>query len=474
MRVKLADMGTAKPLTLLGAPTQFTQAGAGTLGWMAPERMGELPSVLPLDDDSEEDESEAVALPALPGATHVQAGRSADVFSLGCLFYYVLAARYSDNGRLRSGNHPFGRPAVRVANIQLGRAHVSIDLVGCDAAHLIRHMVEYDRVDRFSMLTVVEHPYFRTPRQLLEAVQQVSDKLEGFSNKKKGELQRLEKQKAGVSAQRRAELTARRDAIFRAFHTLEDVFEQHRVPQRPASDAPGAGPWWPVARSREWQRHFFDDPADFDVYHMVYVAELKVATQASQRAKSAASKAAKGTAARPLAATDDGATKAKAKTNAKAKADLNDEATAKDESKASTATDDRDNFQKSAGAYLLGIPPASNTIPGSPSQPAGAYDLLRTVRNHLHHYHTSDVVLLARAYRRIMDAWETPPADAAQAEALVRERLQPSREGDYFGDLYLPYILARFPELNVCIWEFGRATRYVKGHGQSPSLQFNC
>ena len=39
---------------------------------------------------------------------------------------------------------------------------------------------------------------------------------------------------------------------------------------------------------------------------------------------------------------------------------------------------------------------------------------------------------------------------------MVKERMREGEEARYFADLYLPYILARFPELNVCVWEFRR------------------
>ena len=69
--------------------------------------------------------SESVSLPLQTCAV--------DIFSLGCVLYYVLS----------EGSHPFGSPFHRQANIEAGHATLN-DLRGrdsCTAHHLVDTMI---------------------------------------------------------------------------------------------------------------------------------------------------------------------------------------------------------------------------------------------------------------------------------------------------------------------------------------------
>ncbi|KAJ1484730.1 kinase-like domain-containing protein [Baffinella frigidus] len=87
--VKIADMGLAKRLDPEGQASgnhSFHTSAAGTLGWRAPEQVrGE------------------------------RCGKAVDLFSSGCIFFYLLT----------KGKHPFGAHAIREANVVSGTPDIS-------------------------------------------------------------------------------------------------------------------------------------------------------------------------------------------------------------------------------------------------------------------------------------------------------------------------------------------------------------
>ncbi|KAJ1762825.1 bifunctional endoribonuclease/protein kinase ire1 [Coemansia sp. RSA 1591] len=99
--------------------------------------------------------------------------RAVDIFSMGCVFYYVLMG----------GEHPFGDRLSREQRILSGvsdlRALESSDNIsGIDAVDLIAHMVARAERDRPSAASVLAHPYFWDATQRLGFLQDVSDCLE--------------------------------------------------------------------------------------------------------------------------------------------------------------------------------------------------------------------------------------------------------------------------------------------------------
>ena len=100
-----------------------------------------------------------------------------DVFSLGCLFYYVLAAQYDDaTGQLQPSNHPFGRDTNRIT---AGDCTVDRAIVGYDAQHLITLMLAPTPADRLPVSRVLQHPVFASAMELLKRIEHVSDDLQG-------------------------------------------------------------------------------------------------------------------------------------------------------------------------------------------------------------------------------------------------------------------------------------------------------
>ncbi|KAJ1733029.1 bifunctional endoribonuclease/protein kinase ire1 [Coemansia biformis] len=99
--------------------------------------------------------------------------RAVDVFSMGCVFYYVLM----------DGEHPFGDRLSREQRILAGTPELraleaSDNPSAIDAVDLIAHMVARAERDRPSAASVLVHPYFWDAVQRLSFLQDVSDCLE--------------------------------------------------------------------------------------------------------------------------------------------------------------------------------------------------------------------------------------------------------------------------------------------------------
>ncbi|KAJ8682778.1 hypothetical protein QAD02_018570 [Eretmocerus hayati] len=144
VRAMISDFGLCKKLQL-GRMSFSSRSGVtGTDGWIAPEMLnGERTTC------------------------------AVDIFSLGCVFYYVLS----------NGKHPFGDPLRRQANILSGEIDLSYlqNISENDkqiALVLIKAMISSDPVDRPPAQAVYEHPMFWEAAQVLTFFQDVSDRVE--------------------------------------------------------------------------------------------------------------------------------------------------------------------------------------------------------------------------------------------------------------------------------------------------------
>ncbi|EOD48845.1 putative protein kinase and ribonuclease protein [Neofusicoccum parvum UCRNP2] len=149
-RFVISDFGLCKTLpdnvsTLVG-----TTNNAGTIGWKAPELI-----LKPKDQGVK---------------------RSVDIFSLGCVFFYVLT----------NGSHPFddeeGWMQIRELNIKKNKFNFSkLEYLGDDSEepiHLISRMLSNNPVDRPTAMQVMQHPFFWSPEKRLTFLCQVSDRFE--------------------------------------------------------------------------------------------------------------------------------------------------------------------------------------------------------------------------------------------------------------------------------------------------------
>ncbi|KAI1884104.1 hypothetical protein AGOR_G00222970 [Albula goreensis] len=128
VRAVISDFGLCKKLAVGRHSYSRRSGGPGTEGWIAPEV---------LNEDSNLNPTCAV-----------------DIFSAGCVFYYVMS----------QGSHPFGKSLQRQANILLGA--YSLDHLRPDrhgdmvAADLIEQMLSMEPHRRPSAESVLEHPFF--------------------------------------------------------------------------------------------------------------------------------------------------------------------------------------------------------------------------------------------------------------------------------------------------------------------------
>lgn len=168
-RLVISDFGLCKKLDADQSSFRATTAqAAGTSGWRAPELlMDDVPDVRTMARESETSGSISQ-----PNGSPRKVSRAIDIFSLGCVFYYVLS----------NGHHPFGEKYMREANIiqnkfQLDHLDIWGDL-GVLARDLIGQMILPDPRARPDATTVLQHPFFWSPERRLNFLLDVSDRFE--------------------------------------------------------------------------------------------------------------------------------------------------------------------------------------------------------------------------------------------------------------------------------------------------------
>ncbi|XP_059804251.1 serine/threonine-protein kinase/endoribonuclease IRE1-like isoform X1 [Hypanus sabinus] len=146
VKAMISDFGLCKKLAV-GRHSFSRRSGVpGTEGWIAPEV---------LNEDCKANPTCAV-----------------DIFSAGCVFYYVIS----------EGSHPFGKALQRQANILLGvsnlqhlKPDVHDDIIARD---LIQEMINMDPQKRPSAKRVLKNPFFWSLEKQLQFFQDVSDRIE--------------------------------------------------------------------------------------------------------------------------------------------------------------------------------------------------------------------------------------------------------------------------------------------------------
>ncbi|KAJ8284060.1 hypothetical protein COCON_G00029100 [Conger conger] len=146
VRALISDFGLCKKLPAGRHSFSLRSGIPGTEGWIAPEVLLDPPRDNPTS--------------------------AVDIFSAGCVFYYVVSR----------GQHPFGDTIRRQANI-LSEAY-SLDHFMDDlhddviARDLIEGMISADPQSRPSTACVLKHPFFWSPEKQLQFFQDVSDRIE--------------------------------------------------------------------------------------------------------------------------------------------------------------------------------------------------------------------------------------------------------------------------------------------------------
>lgn len=144
VRAMISDFGLCKKLQLGRVSFSRRSGVTGTDGWIAPEM---------LSGD--------------------RTTCAVDIFSLGCVFYYVLS----------DGKHPFGDPLRRQANILCGESDIT-SLQGVSkndkelALVLIKAMIANDPSERPPAIAIYDYPLFWDFSRVLGFFQDVSDRVE--------------------------------------------------------------------------------------------------------------------------------------------------------------------------------------------------------------------------------------------------------------------------------------------------------
>lgn len=148
-------------------------------GYVAKESNGAVNSeIFEVDQDTTTSEntshsgstgSTAAKLKAKPILTKlVRKTQTVDIFSLGCVFHYVLVP----------GEHPFGQWFEREANIMTGKLDLAHLEHVPDALDLITRMLRTEPFLRPSAVQVCSHPFFWSYAKRLEFLTELSDRLE--------------------------------------------------------------------------------------------------------------------------------------------------------------------------------------------------------------------------------------------------------------------------------------------------------
>ena len=170
-RMLISDFGLCKKLE--GDQSSFratTAHAAGTSGWRAPELLIDEGDSLYNHTSTNSENSEPLVIDTL---SNRRATRAIDIFSMGCVFYYILT----------NGQHPFGDKYMREANIVQGT--YSLDYLdeyqmadAVEAKDLISRMISRNPRQRPDATNVLLHPLFWSPERRLDFLLKVSDRFE--------------------------------------------------------------------------------------------------------------------------------------------------------------------------------------------------------------------------------------------------------------------------------------------------------
>ncbi|KAJ4370712.1 bifunctional endoribonuclease/protein kinase ire1 [Neocucurbitaria cava] len=166
-RLVISDFGLCKTLpdnvsTLIG-----TTGNAGTVGWKAPELISQPKELANGSSTGISRDSSSSTDPVAQGVK-----RAVDIFSLGCVFFYVLT----------NGCHPFdddeGWMQIREYNIKKEKANLKQLRLGDDSEepyHLIQWMLKTRPEDRPTAVQVMNHPFFWSDEKRLTFLCDCSD-----------------------------------------------------------------------------------------------------------------------------------------------------------------------------------------------------------------------------------------------------------------------------------------------------------
>ena len=170
-RLVISDFGLGKNLPENVSTLVDPTGNAGTSGWKAPELISQ-----PKETESKHSQSNShTGNSENNGGGTSGVKRAADIFSLGCLFFWVLT----------DGSHPYedenGWQQLRELNIKRDNKKMDVLARWSDAyepMQLITSMLQHAPENRPTALQVLNHPFFWPPDKRLQFLCDCSDHFE--------------------------------------------------------------------------------------------------------------------------------------------------------------------------------------------------------------------------------------------------------------------------------------------------------
>ena len=176
VRLLISDFGLCKKLDTdqpsFRATTQH--AASGTSGWRAPELLlhGDTFEIS-VDTFNSQHSNAGSTSNGSDGNGGKRLTKAIDIFSLGCVYYYILTG----------GSHPFGDRYLREANIIKGVHNLSQLSNSCpfdyvELKDLILRMIAHNPQERPNTKQILKHPFFWSVEKKLDFLLKVSDRFE--------------------------------------------------------------------------------------------------------------------------------------------------------------------------------------------------------------------------------------------------------------------------------------------------------
>ncbi|OAF68970.1 Endoplasmic reticulum-to-nucleus signaling 1-like protein [Intoshia linei] len=150
LRFVISDFGLCKQILPHKQSFSLQSGPTGTIGWVAPEML-------------HPDKSKKVT-------------KAVDIFSLGCLLYFILS----------NGKHPYGPPLHRMSNIanDLYKFYELDLILDCVSIHAVKSLLQQDPGLRPHIQGVKKHPLLWSCKMKLDFLMDSSDRIERNNNSK--------------------------------------------------------------------------------------------------------------------------------------------------------------------------------------------------------------------------------------------------------------------------------------------------
>lgn len=162
--VLISDFGLCKKLD--EGHASYNTSVPGTVGWSAPEAIKRRKNFT-LNGGNSDSNSSSGNEGSNTNTNH-RLTKAVDIFSLGCMMYYILT----------KGKHPFGEKIEREVNIVKNHYNLSHLSHSIEAQHLIQRMISQNPDERPTTREVLAHPFFWDEKKKLNFLQEASDVFE--------------------------------------------------------------------------------------------------------------------------------------------------------------------------------------------------------------------------------------------------------------------------------------------------------